>query len=211
MKGRLIAVFIAFVVLLTFALGAVIYADSVKSGVCLSFVLDYQSIEGASLGSSFFDKILNAAMESDVKVAFFFNCNSMIYEKDYAVALMKAHAANMPIGVYALSKKDVERELIYQKYITKSVSRLVMTENRALELGGEFCLCYPDKVIIDASEMTSEKLAEYGGRSVAVLVGGDTSDAAARIINSIDDNEDIYIMTQTETGIITYRRGNENE
>lgn len=208
MKGRLIAFFIAFVVLLTLALSAAIYANNAKIGVCLSFVLDYQSIEGASLGSSFFDKVLNAAMESGVKVAFFFNCNSMIYEKDYAVALMKVHAANMPFGVYALSNKDVERELVYQKFITKSVSRLVMTENRALELGGEFCLCYPDKMIIDSSEITSEKLAEYGGKNVAILVGGDTSDATARIINGIDD-ESIYIMTQTETGIITYRRENE--
>ena len=208
MKGRLIAFFIAFVVLLTLALSAAIYANNAKIGVCLSFVLDYQSIEGASLGSSFFDKVLNAAMESGVKVAFFFNCNSMIYEKDYAVALMKAHAANMPIGVYALSNKDVERELVYQKFITKSVSRLVMTENRALELGGEFCLCYPDKMIIDSSEITSEKLAEYSGKNVAILIGGDTSDATARIINGIDD-ESIYIMTQTETGVITYRRENE--
>ena len=210
MRGRLIAVFIALAVLLSLALSAVIYANDAKSGVCLSFVLDYQSIEGASLGSSFFDKVLNAAMASGVKVAFFFNCNSMIYEKDYAVALMKAHAANMPIGVYALSIKDVERELIYQKYITKSVSRLVMTENRALEHIDEFCLCYPDKMIIDASEITSEKLAEFSGKSVAILIGGDTSDAVARIINGIDD-EDIYIMTQTEIGVITYRRGNENE
>ena len=208
MRGRLIAFFIAFVVLLTLALSAAIYANNAKIGVCLSFVLDYQSIEGASLGSSFFDKVLNAAMESGVKVAFFFNCNSMIYEKDYAVALMKAHAANMPIGVYALSNKDVERELVYQKFITKSVSRLVMTENRALELGGEFCLCYPDKMIIDSSEITSEKLAEYSGKNVAILIGGDTSDATARIINGIDD-ESIYIMTQTETGVITYRRENE--
>lgn len=208
MRGRLIAFFIAFVVLLTLALSAAIYANNAKIGVCLSFVLDYQSIEGASLGSSFFDKVLNAAMESGVKVAFFFNCNSMIYEKDYAVALMKAHAANMPIGVYALSNKDVERELVYQKFITKSVSRLVMTENRALELGGEFCLCYPDKMIIDSSEITLEKLAEYSGKNVAILIGGDTSDATARIINGIDD-ESIYIMTQTETGVITYRRENE--
>ena len=210
MKGRLIAFFIAFVVLLSLSLSAMIYANTAKSGVCLSFVLDYQSIEGASLGSSFFDKVLNAAMERDVKVAFFFNCNSMIYEKDYAVALMKAHAANMPIGVYALSKKDVERELIYQKFITKSVSRLVMTENRAFEPGSEFCLCYPDKMIIDSSEITSEKLAEYSGQSVAILVGGDTSDAAARIINNID-KEDIYIMTQTEIGVITYQREDKNE
>ena len=179
-------------------------ASDEKTAIRLCFIVDNTSINGCADGNSNFDKVLDAAVAASQKVAFFFDDTALTYNDDYAFALMKASTTQMPVGIYENAADDfenaVKEALIYQKYVMKSASRLLLSSSApSSRYGGEFAVFTVDATVASGNIINAQSLINLGGATIAIKINGETADASAALFASLADSN-VYISTPTETG-----------
>ena len=177
--------------------------DSEPVGIYFMLIADSDSIAGCAESTSVFDAVIDAVIASSHRIAVFFDVN-IVPDRDFASALMKAYSANMPVGIYDYSSdtaaETVENILIYQKYVTKTVSRLVLT-NPASELyGNGFSVYYisgfinPNVTLLDAKNMSN-----FANSTFPVRIKDSLKDALIKLFGELYDS-DLVFFTPTETG-----------
>ena len=178
-----------------------------KKGVRLCFIVDSGSVAGCAGGASMFDDVLKAIIGSGKKVAFFFDCENARYDADFASALMKAFSAGMPVGIYDAKGGDAARlgeALTYEKYITRTTSRMILTSSAASgSFGDGFAVFTADIIISSPSLINAETLANFADTTMVARINPSLAMPIIALFSGIKTSG-IYIITPTETGFSAF-------
>ena len=199
-----------FVALTVFILAALVLiipgvaADTeTENGARICFVADTYAVRGCASNSSYLDNIINAASGKGYKIAVFFKTDGMKYDADLMYALLKLNSAGFLYGITASGSEDVDAAVqtawIYQKYITKSVSRLVLESRDEEIFGDEFAVCKYDVYTSDPVYIDSQQIFCQGDGVVAVEVTWQTTPAITRIFKRASSGE-CDLITPTAVG-----------
>lgn len=173
-----------------------------KKGVRLCFIVDAGSIAGCAEGTSLFDEVLGAVIESGQKTAFFFDDENINYDADYATAMMKAFASGMPIGVFdERHGSGLDEALIYQKYITRSSSRMVLTNSASIRAFSKGYSVYATEIAVSLPDhISAGTMSNFENALFTVRISEELTPAVVSLFKEIKQS-DIYIITPTETGL----------
>lgn len=173
-----------------------------KKGVRLCFVVDAGSIAGCADGSSLFDEVLTAVIASGERTAFFFDDENISYDADYATAMMKAFAAGMPVGVYDLKHgSELDEAMINQKYITRSTSRLVLTNSATMRAFSKGYSVYATEIAVSIPDhISAGTMSNFENALFTVRISEELTPAVVSLFKEIKQSG-IYIITPTETGL----------
>ena len=172
-----------------------------KKGVRLCFIVDAGSIAGCAEGTSLFDEVLGAVIESGQKTAFFFDDENINYDADYATAMMKAFASGMPVGVFDEKQEGkFDEALIYQKYITRSSSRMVLTNSATIRAFSRGYSVYATEIAVSLPDhISAGTMSSFENALFTVRISEELTPAVVQLFNEIKQSG-IYIITPTETG-----------
>lgn len=172
-----------------------------KKGVRLCFIVDAGSIAGCAEGTSLFDEVLGAVIASGQKTAFFFDDENINYDADYATAMMKAFAAGMPVGVYDLKHgSELDEAMINQKYITRSTSRLVLTNSATMRAFSKGYSVYATEIAVSIPDhISAGTMSNFENALFTVRISEELTPAVVLLFKEIKQSG-IYIITPTETG-----------
>lgn len=179
-----------------------------KKSVRLCFIVDSGSIVGCADGTSLLDAVLGAVSKSGERVAFFFDDADMSYGGDYASAMMKVFSSGMPVGVYDTRIGDgadrLGEALLYQKYITRSSSRTVLTTSaQSRGFSGEYAVFTVDILISNPELIDARSLSNFRDTTMVVRIAPEFVPHVVSLFNSIKTSG-IYIITPTETGFSSF-------
>lgn len=195
----------AFAVLLTagaiFAFRGDAFAASEDKGIYLSFIVDDEALAGCTENASLFDTVLDVVRSSGFKITFFTDVQS--YDENYAAALMKLIAANIPFGAVADSRESALEAIKYEKYASKTVSRLLLANPDAKKAGDDFFTVYYDILLKTALEIGYGNVSNYGGANIAVEINAETARAVLPLLDDIK-SDGMYIITPTQYGLVLY-------
>ena len=205
MKKIICAVLLAALLVLTLMIHG---AAADKSGVQLCFIVDADSVAGCADGSSIFDEVLKAVVSSGEKTAFFFDDANVKYDRDFASALMKAFSSGMPVGVFDTKIDDgVDRlgqALLYQKYITRTSSRLILTMSA---ISGRFSrdhAVYTADIIVSNPDLINARtLANFKNTTMVIRISPELIRPVVSLFENIKQSG-IYIITPTDAGYVSY-------
>lgn len=178
-------------------------ADGEKRGVNMAFIVNSESVSGCADNASLFDRLIDAAILSGVKITVLFDAD-IKYNADCASAMMKAFAADMPIGIYDGGRNGPDERILsaltYQKYVVKSASRLVGTSSNNSKLyGEEFCLYRIDIIVPNAALLERLRTTDAGSVNFAMRIDGEMITVAENFIGGSAEYG-LYIITPTEYG-----------
>jgi len=179
-----------------------------KKSVRLCFIVDAGSIAGCADGTSMFDAVLGAVAKSGERAAFFFDDADMSYGGDYASAMMKAFSSGMPVGVYDTRSGDgadrLGEALLYQKYITRTVSRMVLTTSaQSRGFSSEYSVVTIDILVSNPDLIEARALANFRDTTMVVKIAPEFVPPVIKLFDSIKTSG-IYIVTPTETGFSSF-------
>lgn len=186
-----------------FSVGGNTQADTEDLALYLCIILDDSSIENCTSDSSCLDSVLATMNELGVFVAVFFDEDHITHNEDYASAMMKVFSYDFPMGTYSENTENIENAKLYQNYIVKSASRLLLMKPTQRNLNNSYYSWNYDVLMIDGHG----RIIDYAGSGerIAVRINESTVPAFNDFINEIAVT-DYYIITPTQCGEASYGR-----
>lgn len=166
-------------------------------------IINEDALRASAENASLFDRVLDAVAGSGRQFAFFFDSKAP-HNGDTASALMKAYCANMPMGIYDESggqdTESVYGMLTFEKYVTKTVSRLLLTGGGAVgRYGGGFSAYSSGLIVPPSFSLSEENLNNYDNVTVSLRISDANIEAVEKFFSSMNEY-DISFVTATETG-----------
>lgn len=176
-----------------------------KKGVRLCFIVDSGSVAGCTDGASLFDAVLNAVLGAGEKAAFFFDDENINYDADFATALMKAFSSGMSVGVFDTRKADVVdrlgEALMYQKYITRTRTRLILTTSAAQRgFTSEYAVYTADIILTNPDLVNVRSLSNFEDTTMVIRISTEFITPVVSFYKDIKTSG-IYMITPTEAGL----------
>ena len=174
-----------------------------KKEIRVVLIISDEAIKNSSENASLLDRALDAVTSSGHAFAFFFN-SRIEKNGDAASALMKAYCANVPIGIYDESggqdAQSVYDMLIFEKYVTKTVSRLLLTGAGSVGIyEGEFAVFSSGLVVPPSFSLAEQNLNNYENVTISIRIS-EANIVALESFLSMLDEYDMSFVTATETG-----------
>lgn len=171
--------------------------ESVPLSIC--FIVDDVSILNCSTGESPFDKVLSTLSKNNCFVSTFFNSN-VTYNQDYASALMKSASYGLRFGIYTDSIETIQEALMYQKYVVKTTSRLIIGLED-MSLNDYYYIWDVDTYISGSEEIQNINKLQNEKKKIAITITSENVDDICGLLNNLNDRG-LYILTPSECGEI---------